>query len=422
MLLKKNIYSSFFVILLCTEFYYIQMGDGHGYARIYHFVAVIVVFLLIRFINSLFKSKIFLSLLIFLFINLYAVTLSDKPSAALASLSSLCANIAVAMATALILRSGKIDLASFKKIILIVSVISVLWGFFQIVAFRIAGLDLSLSFEQETQVLQGFGPGFRTEANTFGKYMVLPFFLFLPDFINRRHKSIILIYILFLIGIFMNFTRSSIYGILITLAFAFFWYFLRGKSSFFIRKTMILFGITVIFLAFLLTGLVTWSEYGFYKIENLFNEEEIIEGSSSAYRIESMQLVIDGALSDPKKMLIGNGWGQTYIDFRGKFQQAGGGDIINVLGYSGLIGIVAYLIYMWFSFMAAKKVARNNQDINKAHFAEGVMFALLGIFITSQFAGYLITPEYWMLIGVCMYLNIGNRPEKLPLRYDNGYV
>jgi len=422
MLLKKNIiYSLFFVILLCTEFYYIQIGDGHGYARIYHFVAVIVVFLLIGFIKSLFKSKIFLSLLVFVFINLCAVTLSDEPSAALASLSSLCANIAVAMATALILRSGKIDLASFKRIVLIVSVISVLWGLLQIVAFRIAGLDLSLSSEQRTQILIGFGPGFRTEANTFGKYMVLPFFLFLPDLINHRDKSIILVYLVILVGILMNFTRTSIYGILITLTLLFFWYFLRGKSLFFIRKTMIIAGVTVIFINLLLAGFLTWSEYGSYKFENLFSEEEIFEGSSSAYRIESMQIVIEGALSDPKKLLIGNGWGQTYIYFRGKLQQAGGGDIITVLGYSGLIGIVAYLIYMWFSFIAAKKVARNNQDINQAQFAEGVMFAFFGIFITSQMAGYFITPEYWMLIGVCIYLNIGNRPKSHLYDY-NEYV
>lgn len=417
MLLKKNIiYSSFFVILLCTEFYYIQIGDGHGFARIYHFLAVFVVILLSGFIPSLFKSKVFLSLLIFLFVNLCAVALSDTPVAALASLSSFCANLAVAMATALILRSGKVNLASFKYIILIVSVISILWGLTQIAAFRIAGLDLSLSSEQQTQILMGFGPGFRTEANTFGKYMVLPFFLFLPDLINQRNKSIILAYLVILAGILMNFTRTSIYGMLITFTLVLLWYFLKGKSFLFMRKSMIIVGVTVIFLNLLLAGFLTWSEYGSYKFEQLFSEEEILEGASSAYRIESMQIVIEGALSDSKKLLFGNGWGQTYIYFRGKLQQAGGGDIINVLGYAGLIGIFSYLMYMWFSFLAAKKVARKNQDINQAQFAEGVMFALLGIFITSQMAGYLITPEYWMLIGVCIYLSIGNRLKKPSLR------
>lgn len=34
------------------------------------------------------------------------------------------------------------------------------------------------------------------------------------------------------------------------------------------------------------------------------------------------------------------------------------------------------------------------------------MFALIGIFCTAQMAGYLITPEYWLLIGLSIYLSV----------------
>jgi hypothetical protein len=360
-----------------------------------------------------------LALLAFVGVNLCSIVLSETPSSALSSFSSFCANILVAMATALILLKGKVELASLKKIILVVTLVSVLWGILQIIAYRFTGIVLALSPEQIAQIEIGFGPAFRTEANTFGKYMVFPFLLFLPDFIEHRTKKYIaLIFIIFVLGILMNFTRSAIYGMLFVLPFIFLWYARSGKLSLLTQKSIKLTAAIALLLALMLGGFLNLSEYGLYKIENFFNQEEVLEGGSSGFRLQMMKLVVDDALRNTSKMIIGNGWGQTHYYYNDNDIQAGGGDIINVLGFSGLFGVFSYLFYMLITFIFVRKSALTSFDDEKRKFAEGLMFALVGVFFTSQFSGYLISPEYWLIIGLGIYLSVHD--EKFKPREQSG--
>ena len=407
-LLRKKLYSLFFVLLLVTEFYYIEIGGG--IARPYHFAAVIVVCVLAKHIRRLLNSPIFLILLVFVGVNLCAIMLSDAPVRALTSFLSFCANIAVAMATALILLSGTVKLVSLKQIILTVTLLSILWGLVQIITFHFTGIVLALSPEQVIQVQTGFGPGFRTEANTFGKYMVLPFLLFLPEYIeNRRNKNIKWIYLFFLIGILMNFTRTSIYGMGIAFVFIAFWYVRRGHLFLFTRKSVKVAGSVAIGVSLMVVGVFNVSEYAQYKIGHLFNQQEILEGGSSKHRLLMMRFVIEDALTNPKKMLIGNGWGQTHFFYGRQLVQAGGGDIVNILGFSGLLGVFTYLLCMFKSIIVSMNITRSSHDFDKVRIAKGVVFALVGIFCTAQMAGYLITPEFWLLIGLCIYLSVSER-------------
>jgi hypothetical protein len=372
-----------------------------------------VVIFLLKHVTLLFRSKVFLALLVFVGINLCAIVLSDTPSSALSSFSSFCANISVAMATALILLKGKVELTTLKKIILVVTLVSVLWGLLQIIAYRFTGVVLALSPGQIVQIKIGFGPAFRTEANTFGKYMVFPFLLFLPDFIEHRTKKYItLIFLVFVVGILMNFTRSAIYGMFFVVPFIFFWYARSRKLSLLTQKSMKLTAAIALLLALMLGGFLNMSEYGLYKIENFFNQEEVFEGGSSGFRLQMMKLVVDDALRNTSKMIIGNGWGQTHVYYNGLDIQAGGGDIVNVLGFSGLFGVFSYLFYMLITFISVRKSALTSFDDEKRKFAEGLMFALVGVFFTSQFSGYLISPEYWLIIGLGIYLSVQDESFK----------
>jgi hypothetical protein len=407
-LLRKRFYSLFFVILLITEFFYIQVLGG--IARPYHFLAVIVVICLSRHIPLLFKSKVFLALMVFIGVNLCAINLSDSSETALASFLSLGANMAVAMSTALILLTGKVTIVSFKRIILTVTLISVLWGLLQIIAFHFAGVVLALSQEQLPQIQAGFGPAFRTEANTFGKYMVFPFLLFLPEYIEyRRIKHINLVFVIFLIGILMNFTRSSIYGMGIAFIFILIWYAQQDKLCLLTSKSLKFAAAIAVGVILILCGKLNVSEYTVHKIDNFFKQQEILEGGSSAYRLGMMQIVINGAMSNTKKMIVGNGWGQTHVYYGDTKVQAGGGDIVNILGYCGLLGTMAYFAFMLLSFTSARKNVQSSQDKERAYFSEGVMFALVGIFCTAQMSGYLISPEYWLLLGICIYLSLNKQ-------------
>ncbi len=127
---------------------------------------------------------------------------------------SFCANLAVAMSTALILLTGRVELESFKRIILTVTLVSVLWGLLPncgLSLYRGRSRPLAGTGNADTD---GFWSGTSHRGQHLGKYMVFPVLLFLPELIkHQRAKHINLIYIFFLIGILMNFTRSSIYGI-----------------------------------------------------------------------------------------------------------------------------------------------------------------------------------------------------------------
>ena len=409
-ILRLNFFGWFFVILLTTEFFYIDIGGG--VARIYHFLAVIIVFMLLGSVEKLFRSKVFQSLLLFAAINLIAVFFSDNSEAALASFLSFLANLAVAMAAALILIRNKVDLSTLKKIIFTVTVVSVLLGLLQIIMSKV-GVILSLSDMQDGQIAAGFGPGFRTEANTFAKYMLLPLLLLIPDLMKKKiSKTTKYLLVIFAMGFLMNFTRTALIGFMVVVVFILFWYMSRNRLGNFSKIAAYVSSIVILMFALITSGVVPISEYATHKMDSFFDQEEIVSGGSSTYRIASMERVIESTYYDDKRFLIGNGWGQTYVFFGGKYVQAGGGDIINVFGYGGISGVFAYLIFMYAAYSTAKRNAKkNNISVGDSSFAEGIMFALIGIFIASQMSGYIITPELWLIMGVCVYLGLPKKRQ-----------
>jgi hypothetical protein len=406
----RNVSRLFLVILLVTEFYYIPIGGG--FARIYHFFALLVVLLHAGRLPRLLRSPVLGGLLLFIAVNFVAVGLSDDQDRAMASFLGFSGNVLVALAVALILQSERLSVAQFKRLVLGVTLVSVGWGAIQIAVFRVAGLNLALSPEQHSQIAIGFGPGFRTEANTFGKYMVFAFLFFIPDYVaSRRERSqrIGWAYAVFCVGILMNFTRSAVLGTVIGLCLVVFWYGKRGLLQPLLRRGLVLAIPLAVGVALLLTGALGVSEYAKYKIANLFEKDELVSGESSEYRLQMMQVVLENTLASPKKLVIGNGWGQTRATVNDVEVQAGGGDGVNVLGYAGIVGVAAYVGYMFLALLAARAVARRDADRERARFAQGTMFALFGLFFTAQVSGVLIAPEYWLLVGSCIHLGVRRR-------------
>lgn len=401
---RNTFYTLFIVVLLTTEFFYIEIAGG--VARIYHFWAVLVVLLLAGSIPLLLRSKVFIALVFFAAINFLTALLSDTPSAALASLMSNYANIGIVTAVALILLRGSLSDIQVAHLVLFITILSVLWSIAQMTSYQ-GGLLLALSPEQVLQVQLGFGPAFRTEANTFGKYLVLPFLLFLPMVINGQRKRMLqFAYVLMLLGILMNFTRTALYGILIAILYAFAWYLLKGGFTKVVARYSMIGSGVMLGLLLITSGLIPQSDYAQHKIDNFFDKEEVLEGGSSAYRIEAMEVVLENTLADEKRFLIGNGWGQTYYDVRGEEVQAGGGDLINVFGYSGILGAVAYLAFQFLAFSAAFRLAWRKDRTPQTLLAEGVLFSMVGMFFTGQMSGYLIAPEFYLLLGICVYFSL----------------
>jgi hypothetical protein len=401
---KSSLYALFVVLLLTTEFFWIDIFGG--VARPYHFVALLLAIVHAPGILRLLKSPLVLILLMLVGVSFVAAALSDRQVFAFASLTSFLANLTVAMVVAALLARGRLSLDRMVRVVLAVSVVSVLWSLLQIMALQ-AGLVLALSEQQQAQIMLGFGPGFRTEANTFGKYLLFTLLFFLPALVRRpRDLRLRACYLLLLVGFFINFTRTATYGLLVGLVFAGAWYVRSGRGALLSVRIVRLIAAGMLILGLLLSGLVPISDYGRYKIENLFNRGEILTGGSSAFRLASMETVIDSAISDGRKLVIGNGWGQTQAEVQGMEVQGGGGDVVNFLGWGGLISVALYLLYTSVLWRAMHRVARRHEDPGLVQVAEGILFASVGMFVTGQLSGYLIAPEYYLLMGMAIYVEL----------------
>ncbi len=313
------------------------------------------------------------------------------------------------MATAEILASGHVSVPLLRRLIIGVTVLSVAWGLMQIVLYRFAGVNAGLSQTQIAQVEYGFGPGFRTEADTFGKFMVVPFMLFLPEFIeHRRIKHMLLVFLVFTVGVLMNFTRSAIYGMARCGTVHSLLVYTSAQNGSRTRRSAVLLMALSAGVTLMLGGALS-SEYATHKMRNFFNKDEIVAGGSSSYRLEMTEAMVNSTLSSTKRIVIGNGWGQTWIEMYGNEVQAGGADVLTVWAYGGAFAAFLYLTFMWLALRASLRAATIKADAEFRALAEGAAFAVGTTFIMAQLAGLIAAPEYWLLMGIVVFIETASR-------------
>lgn len=407
----SHIYAIFFVVLLVTEFFYVQVGEG--VARLYHLIAPLIFLSLIRYLPRLFASRVAWALLGFLVINFLAALFSNYPAYALASFLSLMANVGIAMTVGLILVSGRYDFERLRDLVLKVTVLAVFFGVFQVMTNQLFGVELALSEEQKAQISSGFAPAFRTEANTFAKYLNFVFLLVLPSLLRDKNlkKSLAIFTILF-VGMLISLTRSALYGLSLTLILAYFWYAFTGRGRVFAPRVMALLGIGGVALFIFATQVSGFNEYAAFKLGSFFDKNELLEGGSSGFRLMSQQYVIDAFLATDKTILIGNGWGQVFFDYADSQWQAGGAEMLLVLAYGGIISGLFYLMYSLIGLNECRRLVNRHRNDSVSAGFEGLMFAILGSVITGQINGALIAPEYWLMYGMAVYLGYLNKVEK----------
>ena len=317
-------------------------------------------------------------------------------------------NVGISIVTAMILSSKKISITSFKNTILIISLICVVWGLIQFGAKAIADINLVLSESQIKQINWNLIPSFRTEADTFSKYLLFPVMLYMPNLLYRRSttKWIIILYILAALSLFINIVRTGIYGLIFGLLVVFIWS-IRKRN---IRKFLLIFcliGILVIIIIFLLSvGLLPIGEYAQSKILKIFSlsYSNIISDYSGSYRIANITSVLHQTFSNTHNMMWGMGWGQAYYYYGGENVHLVVGDLFSFLGYGGIIGVILYMVLSIRTFLIFKKAASLKHNYELSLFGEGMMYAFSALFVTSLFDGYLLAPEYWMILGVSIFM------------------
>jgi hypothetical protein len=400
----KLIYPLFIFSCLTTEFYYIHFAGG--VLRPYHLLAVVVFICLLPKMGLLFKSKVFIILLIFLLFALVSCLQSSySVIGALTSFLSVLLNFVVAINIALILITQRISFEKYLRILLFALLVSIVWGLIQFSAHNLFGIDLSLSMSQIDQVGTGIIPSFRTESNTFGKYVVYMLVMGIPLLIRSKLKKLKVLYILIGIVLLINFTRSAIYGLFIAIPYILFWYTRERKTKSAFKAIMLIVIFATVTFLLMNSGIIKGGEYAFYKVNNFLNLSDVKSDSSAAYRMENMKIIIEGSLESIKTILFGKGWGQTYYVVQNVLTQVGGNDILSIYGFTGALGLLIYIVFLLGAKSRCKNLAIFARDDTDKLIGETFNFLWVTVTAIGLFSGMLISPEYWMMIGGFIFVD-----------------
>lgn len=408
---KKYIYYFYIISVLTTEFIYIEILGG--VVRPYHFFGVIVFLINIKYIPRLLEIKPFRYLLVILLVAFFSSLLSPYSVAgALISFISLMLNAILLINISLILISRRMNITELFNLLNLILVISILWGFIQFILMQYFGVNIGLSAEQISQINAGLIPGFRTESNTFGKYIAVMLMYNIVVFVYRRkdYKNL-LVLVLILFTSILNFTRTAAYGIILTSPFIILVY-LKKRNILSLIKFILIISTTLVLTYILVANdILPGGEYISYKLEAVFDFTSISSDQSGSYRINNMLLLVEGSFDSIHTIIFGKGWGQTYYYVGNELTQIGGNDILSFYGFTGLLGVFIYFLLLQSSLSGMKSNGFTNPRYVIAQRAVGLQLILI-IFI-GLFSGMLISPEYWLIFGVVFYIQYINSNPRL---------
>lgn len=410
---KFLFYSSILAIIF-TEFYWFEILGG--YLKPFHILSILVFFFFSIFYLKILKhSKIIWLIIFFIIINIFVIVFSSNQVDALRSFVLPLILITIAVNMGVMLGMKKLTLAAVKDIVLYGTLIAIGFGFLQMIVYSISGGLLVLTEGQISQILIAKRPpSFFTEADTFGKFLSLPFFLFLPFTLEKKKQSII-VTVIILAAILINMTRSAMIGIGITLIM-YLIYSLKRKSL--TRNMTMLSGVVALMLILIPFIIGTTSALGSqdelsYRFQTLISPTKLMADGSTHFRFTALEETVKGIFENSRTILSGHGWGQSYINVWGIPYDVCGSLFINIIYYSG---IFALLIFLWFCYHVLKilYITSKMKNTGSIHlFAEGLFFGFLCMLIISQLASMWIAPEFWLVIGCAIYLELWyNRKNK----------
>ena len=404
--------------IIFTEFYWIEVLEG--YLKPFHIISVLLFLVYtIFYLRVLRRSKITWLLIAFIFINIICALLSENKMDSLRSFILPLILISIAINTAVALSTNRIYPDSLRKVILYGSLFAVFFGILQMLGYSFFDMLLTLTNRQDYQVaLAKRSPSFFTEAVTFGKFLSFPFFLLLPfafDKESKTAKSLKISVTVLLIGIIINMTRSAMIGIGITLILYFFYLLRRESLS---RNLGIFLGTAAMMLILLpfvigITRVVGSYDKLIYVFQSLTNPATtIMEDGSVRFRKAGFEETFKGTLESPSTFLWGRGWGQSSIYISNIRRDVGGNLFMNIAYYSGIFALLLFLAVCYRILNVLFHFSKNRDNKNRYLFAEGLLLSFICMLIISQLASMWIAPEFWLVIGCAIFLEISENELK----------
>lgn len=409
-----------FLLLLSvmfTEFYWIEIMSG--YLKPFHVLSILLFAIFSIFHMRVLKySRIFWLFILFFLICFIGIVFADDPKDSFRSFLLPLTLFSIALNVGIVLHTNKVQQRTFIKIIMYGSLITVIFGILQISSYAFGNILLTLTETQQVQItFAKRPPSFFTEADTFGKFLSLPFLFCLPfalDKNNKYHNKMIIMVVIFLLGIVVNMTRSALVGIGLACILYIIYLFKRRSLG---HNVAVIYGLAALLIIvmpffFATTKVVGSHEELTYRLQSLINPSVmIVEDPSTAYRKKSVEEALEGSMESPNAFLMGHGWGSAIIPSRGEPKDVGGSLPINILYYGGIFALITYLIICGMIILILLNVTKRVADSERRLFAEGILLSFIGMIIISLLASMWIAPEFWVVIGCAIYFELTSKEE-----------
>lgn len=386
-----------------------------GTFRLYFFFSIIIIFLLSNYLKKILISPIMFALVLWIVVGILLCFISDSPVPSLISFASTILQMLSGFAMYLLLVSGILNLYELDR--LFVVILSVMFGFgvIQLIIYKATGIGLGLNpVIVAGQLSVGQIPSFRYESNALGKLLGWGIIFCIPPLINaedtqkKKYKYLLFFLLAFLM---ISMTRSVLYALVVTMAFAVCWYVYRKKESSFLRLVLFLALLAAAAILAIQFNLIQLGDYSIYKLEHMFlGAQDAMQDGSAGYRLQSMKQGFDIWFSSPKNILTGVGYARAKADlsYVGGSTEAevGGCDLVSIGVAFGVFGLIVYLRILLKSFTVGVNATLKMPSGSICQiWGERILFAMVFYFVLQLLAGSMLTPEFWMTFGICAYLS-----------------
>lgn len=146
-----------------------------------------------------------------------------------------------------------------------------------------------------------------------------------------------------------------------------------------------------------------------YRFQTLINPSLLLEDGSTQFRRIGVEQTIAGTVSSLQAFFLGHGWGQSFIYIWDIPRDVGGNLFLNIAYYSGIIALVLFVMVCYRILKVFYSTAKQNAHEFIGTFSEGLLWCFVCMLFTSQLASMWIAPEFWLVIGCGVYMEILHR-------------
>lgn len=399
---RKLAFVFYFVSFFVTEACFVEISGG--IIKPYHFMTIIlcIYFLpgILRLLNTVYAQLI----CAFGFAVLLACLFCDSVRSALLSSISLFINLMIIFPVGVIVRGEYIGISELKRLLKTSFAVLVVCGYVQYLIFSLTGNTFLGTIESQiSNIKAGLMVGYSYESNGYGKIITFFTAMFLFDVIDEEQWSDIILLILAIGTFILSPTRTATYALILMI---FILIVFISRINYMTKLLKYLFGVMCViclFVVLIQSGVIKMDGYGLYKFQNFFVRDLSSDGSA-AVRSDAMINTLKIAFSDLRLFLTGQGWGNATFQsgLSNNVTILGGNDLLNVLTYSGFIGIITYAGIMVRNIRFYLRGAYEFEDERRAN-CYSLSIVNLFLLIFGFFSGMINYPEMFMAFGMCFY-------------------